>query len=248
MGEERRPTLIWAVTPSQEQEAQRQQGVILAHMAYQIDSQQRLTRLSRSTPGLGGLLYLPVNAPLRGHTAPLTTQLLRECAARHAQGAVIDLPGGCLRWAQELDAGFAQHQLTLYLPEQYAAAAPRARLLVSTAISGGTLRERLVSALRRYGADRTVAALEKRAEDFPIPARTGCGKALTSEELARLRRNTHANIYWSPELCAHYFTYVREQRPHFVLFDDRDTMQAKLKTAQSAGISVCMAAWADFQA
>ena len=247
MGAERGQQLILAVTPAQEQQAQRQQGAILAHMAYRIDAQSHLTRFSGAVPASGGLLYLAIESPLRGNMEPLTAQLLRECAARHYRGAVVDLPEGCARWAQALDRALTEQKLTLHLPEQYAAAAPHARLLISTAISGGTLRERLESARRRYGAERTVAALERRTEDFPLPCRTGCGRALTTEELVQLRREVRTNVYWSPELCTRYFTYVQDQRPHFVLFDDRETMRAKLKTAQAAGISVCMAAWADLQ-
>ena len=245
MGETRGQGLILAVTPAQEQKAQ--QGAILAHMAYRIDAQQRLTRLGGAMPASGGLLYLAIETPLRGNAEALTAQLLRECAARRYQGVVADLPDGCAGWAQALERALTQRQLTLYLPEQHAIAVPRARVLVSTAISGGTLRERLESAVRRYGAERTVAALERRAEDFPLPCRTGCGRALTAEELIQLRRKVQANVYWSPELCARYFTYVQEQRPHFVLFDDRETMRAKRKTAQAVGISVCMATWADLQ-
>ena len=54
-------------------------------------------------------------------------------------------------------------------------------------------------------------------------------------------------VYYSPELCARYFTYLRGQRPHFVLFDDSETMRAKRKTAQEAGISECLAAWTELR-
>ena len=102
--------------------------------------------------------------------------------------------------------------------------------------------------MRHYGADRTVAALERRAEDFPIPARTGCGTPLTPEALNQLRRSVRASVYYSPALCAQYFTYLQGQRPHFVLFDDSETMQAKRKAAREAGITECIAAWPDLRA
>ena len=90
--------------------------------------------------------------------------------------------------------------------------------------------------MRRYGADRTVAALERRAEDFPIPARTGCGTPLTPEALNSLRRSIRASGYYSPELCARYFTYRRGGQTHFVLFDDAGTLRRKIEMGQALGI------------
>ena len=99
--------------------------------------------------------------------------------------------------------------------------------------------------MRRYGANRTVAALERRAEDFPIPARTGCGTPLTPEALNSLKQSIRASADHSPELCARYFTYLRGQRPHFVLFDDSETMRAKRVLPRRPDISECLAAWTE---
>ena len=241
-----RQKLILAASPAQEAECAAQPDSELAHMAYAVSPELRLMRLSGNPPGRGGLLYFALEQPPSGAAEPFLNQLRRECAAQRYRGVIADLPPrGYGQFAQALDRALAAQRLAVYLPEPYAQTAPRARILVSTAISGGTLKDRLESAVRRYGADRTVAALERRAEDFPIPARTGCGTPLTPEALNSLRRSIRASVYYSPELCARYFTYLQGQHPHFVLFDDSETMRAKRKAAQEAGIAECLAAWTE---
>ncbi|MBQ5620072.1 MAG: hypothetical protein IIU94_03780, partial [Alistipes sp.] len=49
-----------------------------------------------------------------------------------------------------------------------AAAAPNACVLISSALSGGTLEHRLTQALSRFGPERTVLALERAAEGYGV--------------------------------------------------------------------------------
>lgn len=45
------------------------------------------------------------------------------------------------------------------------------------------------------------------------------------------------SVFFSTELCAHYFTYMsRENGAHFVLFDDAGSIRKKLQVARQAGI------------
>ena len=45
-------------------------------------------------------------------------------------------------------------------------------------------------------------------------------------------------MFFSGELCAHYFTYMsRDSGAHFVLFDDAGSIRKKLLTARSLGVS-----------
>ena len=243
------PALLLGVTPAQEQAHENLDCATVAHMAYQIDANLRLTRLSRQSFHSGGLLYCTALAPPppRAELRPLLMQLARECTARQYRGVVADLPAGWEAAAGQLDDALLRQGLTLYLPEPFSAAAKRAKLLVSTAISGGTLRQRLESAVQRYGKERVVPALERSAEDFIPPSRTGSGRRLTRSDLSDLRRRIHPNVFWSPELCARYFTYAAEGRTHFVLFDDRETMQAKLRLCGELGFPTCFAVWEELQ-
>ena len=45
------------------------------------------------------------------------------------------------------------------------------------------------------------------------------------------------SVYFDPELCAHYFTYMRTgQSAHFVLYDNASSMRKKLVIAAALGI------------
>jgi len=241
------PNLILAANPLQEGQITGESGRVIAHMAYRVDPEPRLMRLNQRLPGKGGLLYFSLGTQCPGgRWNCFLQQIVRECAARSYQGAVADLPQGCGSLAQQLDRLLEERKLSLYVPERYHAEAPHAKVLVSTAISGGSLRARLGEAVQRYGGDRVVAAVEKVAEDFQPPAPGGSGTALSEEALMQLRNRIRPNVYWSPELCARYFTYFESgSRPHFVLFDDPETLRAKIRLAGDVGIRTCMAAWAD---
>ena len=44
-------------------------------------------------------------------------------------------------------------------------------------------------------------------------------------------------VFFSQELCAHYFTYMsRETGAHFILFDDKTSLRKKREIAQKRGI------------
>ena len=45
------------------------------------------------------------------------------------------------------------------------------------------------------------------------------------------------SVFFSPQLCARYFTYMsRDTGAHFVLFDDGETLKKKQELALSLGI------------
>ena len=225
--------------------------VIPAHMSYRMDAAPRLMRSAAPCPQRGGLLYLPgCREELQGAWAPFLQQLVRECTLQHFSGVIADFEGCTQRsvrsLAREMDRVLCGRGLQLYLPEAFAADAPHARILVSSAISGGSLEVRLEEAQKTYGPGRVVLALEKIAEDFTPPARSGRGLPLTPESLSALMHRLRPNIFWSGALCARYFTYFESSgRTHFVLFDDSDTLKAKLRLANDLGISQALAADAD---
>lgn len=47
--------------------------------------------------------------------------------------------------------------------------------MISSALSGGSLRQRLEEAVERYGPQRTTLAVERVAEDFFLPPQPGRG-------------------------------------------------------------------------
>ena len=110
------------------------------------------------------------------------------------------------------------------------------RILVTTAVSGGSLRELLESAIAQYGAKRLVTGMERVAMDFSLPCPSGEGTPLTPRQLAELRRDCGASVFFSESLCAKYFTCRRGGVWHFILFDDEETLRRKEALARSLGI------------
>lgn len=240
------PKLILAAAP-EEEEAAAELGTV-AHMSYRVDPGPRLMRLSRRLPGQGGLLYFGIEQLQGNNFGFFCQQCVRECGARQYRGVVADLAEHADRnlhkLVRQLDDALHSRGLALYVPEAFQESAPNARLLIPTALSGGSLKLRLREAVGRYGPERVVPAVERIMEDFTPPSRSGTGKRLSREELRELQNQKRPNVFWSPELCARYFTYFTPGgQAHFVLYDDGETLRAKLRLAGELGIGECMAAW-----
>ena len=235
-----------AILPPRQPEGIQGWRVTPAHQLYRLGA--HLLRAEGVPPPRGGLMVLGDRGfDGLGSAAALGQEVLRECQARGFSGAVLDfegilppLEGLCAR----LDGALPAQNMTLYVPERYAPRAPHARVLVSSALSGGSLRQRLEEALDRFGPERVVLALERSAEDFSLPSPTGSGRPLSREELDELMARMNPAVFFSSELCARYFTYMsRQSGAHFVLFDDGDTLRRKVETARSLSIHTFLAPW-----
>jgi len=115
------------------------------------------------------------------------------------------------RLIRELGERLSRQKLTVYVPESYGGCSNYARVLVSSAVSGDSLEQRLRDVLAQYGPERVVLFLEKRAEDFPLPSPTGSGTQLTPEALGELMGRLEPSVFFSQELCARYFTYMSRE-------------------------------------
>lgn len=145
---------------------------------------------------------------------------------------------------RELGGQCRRRNWTLIVPEQYGHCSEHALVMISSALSGGSLRQRLQEAQERFGRDRVALALQRVAEDFFLPSPSGSGTPLSQDELHRRIHQLSPSIFFSQELCARYFTYMsRESGAHFVLFDDGATLRRKLEAAQSLDIRTVLAPW-----
>ncbi len=79
--------------------------------------------------------------------------------------------------------------------------------------------------------------------DFRLPARSGEGEPLTGEALEKLMEREHPAVFFSQDLCARYFTYSRDGEAHFVLFDDADTLNQKLRLGAGMGFQAAFLMW-----
>ena len=225
--------LYLAAAPCYLPEARRW-GLPIAHAAYRIDIGGRLAALTMPPDVRGGLLLITgTDCAAPPQPDALARDILRQCLHRSCTGVVLEpvLPAAALAPLEALCRSYGR---ALFVPERCGNAAAEAQVVVSTALSGGTLRRRLEEACRRFGPRRVALDLACVRADFSLPAPYGDGTALTVQQLSALREQRP--VFFSPELCARYFTYSEGGMTHFVLFDDADTLRRKMSLASELGI------------
>lgn len=228
--------LYLAAAPCYLPEARRW-GLPIAYAAYRIDSGGRLAALALPPEVRGGLLLVTgTDCAAPPQPEALARDILRQCLQRDYSGVVLEpvLPRPTVA---ALSALCRRYGRTLHLPERSGTDAD-ACVVVSTALSGGTLRRRLEEVCRRFGPRRIALDLACVRADFSLPAPYGDGTALTARQLAALREQRP--VFFSPELCARYFTYEQEGMTHLVLFDDADTLRRKISLGTELGIAAGM--------
>lgn len=232
------------LTPPQHLAQAQTWGLPLAHMAYRLDDNGHLCQAPLPPHAKGGLMLVGADASPVGHSDPrrAVREILSVCQARNFGGVILDLeqpPTHFLaQLIQGLEEGLSLRKRTLFLPESYGNYAHRACLYLSSALSGGSLRRRLETAVDTYGPRRLVLCLNRSRDDFFLPAIKGRGRPISQETLEHLIRHLHPSIFFSQDLCAHYFTYMsRETGAHFVLFDNGESLLKKRALAQEIGLT-----------
>lgn len=233
--------LLLACAPTEMMAAQAY-GLTLAHMAYRVGGGPHLFRANLPIPVRGGLMMIDdAGFDGRGEPGPFCQEVVRECSARGYAGVICDFERPMVllgRVVSELAPLLSRQGWPLYVAEPFGRYSETAKVLISTSISGGSLRQRLEEAVQRYGAGRVALAVERSAEDFFLPSPTGQGQRLSREELRQRMEELGPSVFFSNELCAHYFTYMNKQNgAHFVLFDDAASIRKKLYVARSLDIS-----------
>lgn len=219
-----------------------------AHHIYQIGTGFRLHRANLSRPPKGGLMVLSdTGINPCGSSDSFCQEVLRECASRGFSGVILDLERRIPPLEQcvaKLNQLFLRSGRTLFVPENYGFVAPQAKVLISSALSGGSLVTRLAEAKQRFGRDRIVLAVERVREDFVLPSPSGSGVPLSQEQLEETIRGIRPNVFFSPELCSRYFTYMGpDGNAHFVLFDDGETLAYKLEAARRMEVYTFVIPW-----
>jgi len=227
-------------------------GCFPAWLAYRLTPELRLLRVESGQNLYGGVMVISGEGTQpHGDPRPLCRTILKECALHSFRGVLLDLDGSAPVYAhltQLLARELSHRRVTLFLPEQLAPCSPACRVLIPSALSGGSLEQRISDSAAQYGADRVVLSVERSAEDFLLPAPTGCGTPLPPEELERLMHKLHPASHFSHPLCTRYFTYCRGGEFHLVLFDDRDTLIQKTARARACGVHRFLLPWCDISA
>ena len=232
--------MIIAVEPQQIGTAGRW-GKPLAHIAYRVGEGPHLFRANTPVAPREGLMVVDDGGWRgEGDGETLCNDVLRECAARHFSGVVCRFQGKAVPGLEDVVARLGEtcgrRGLSLYVSEPYAQSGGGAKVLIPSALSGGTLRGRLEDAGNRFGFGRVALWVDRSAEDFLLPAPSGAGTPLTMAELNRRREEQGAGVFFSSELCAHYFSYMVGGQGHFVLFDDAGSIREKLRLAGEMGV------------
>ena len=116
--------------------------VIPAHLAYRLGPGPHLFRADSTIPKSGLMVIDDRDFDGLGPTGPLCQEVLRECQARSFSGAVLDFDNRLPPLEQissHLDEQFARRGWTLYVTGRYAPHAPHARVMIPSALSGGSL-------------------------------------------------------------------------------------------------------------
>lgn len=241
-----------SVTPGEAQSAMKYRRP-LAHVAYRIGAESSLLRQNLLLQTRGGLLSVSDReAPEIGDPEALCAAVLRECGRRNFQGVLLDFEErprpDRLAFVSRLGERLSASRRSLYLPESCAIAFPAAVTLISGAVSGGSYADYLrETAARRGGGGRLALDLERLRMDFRLPAPTGQGEPLSAQALKQLMEQESPAVFFSPELCARYFTYSRDGESHFVLFDDAETLKQKLRTGTALGFSAAFFMWPEIR-
>ncbi len=237
-----------AVTPGELQEASNYFHSF-AHVAYRIGPESSLLRQNLLLQTRGGLLSVSDrDAPPIADAGALCAAVARECGRRSYQGVLLDFEEpprqDRLAFVQKLSQILSASRRRLFLPAAYAKAAPGGVSLVCTAVSGGNFTEYLRETARnRGGPGRLALDVQRLRMDFTLPARSGEGTPLSAEAFQQLVRREAPSTFFSPDLCAKYFTYTQGGTAHFVLFDDAETLHRKLRAGESLGFAAAFLMW-----
>ena len=216
----------------------------LAHVAFCIDKDGTL--LSRPLPPAlrGGQQVLRCEEPFPAAAAEtVAREVMHAAVCRNFGGILLDAPAlPCvLALIGQLAPLCRYYKRKLYIPECCADATQEATVLICTALSGGSLRQRLEEACARFGAQRIALDLQRLMMEFPLPCPSGCGTPLTADQLQKLQQGH--SIYYCTDLCARYFTRQCSSETRFVLFDDADTLRRKMELAETLGINEAFVTW-----
>jgi hypothetical protein len=179
-------------------------------------------------PGREGALVLG-ERPEAGRAGSLASRCRRQGFSALVSEGGSPSPLELLRFCDAL----LRRGISPILPEENWVPGCGGAMLVSTALSGGSLEERLRQALKR--CPDLALDLERLRRRFPLPCPDGQGEPISREELeGYLRRGAKAQF--SRELMCKAFPLEDGEDSAFVLFDDRETLTEKVRLAEALGV------------
>lgn len=224
-------------------------GLHCAHMCYKICRDGRLYIMENADPR-GGIMAIDCHEPCDRHTHhSLSESIIRECEKRSFSGIFLDIPERIpvlSELASVICDTAAKIGICVFIPFCAADSRRGAKVVISSAVSAGTYEGLLSSAINKFGADNLAIEIQLIRAEFALPDRSGKGRELTQRELKNLHTSYGRNAFFSKELCAYYFTYTRNGKAHFVLYENSRSIKQKLSIAEKMGITTAFAYYPDF--
>lgn len=223
------------------------------YLVYTIGPGGALVRSDLPGNARGGLMGLSDhNAPPLDNIDPqrLCKEIVGECSRRSYAGVLLDFEQpASAPLAAALSQQFMQRGVPHYVPLELANAAPGARVLVPSAISGGSFQQMLADFCRRFEPNRLALDVVRVCSQYAMPSYDPDGKALTAQEFHQILEQQQPNCFFSRELCAKYFTYhTPDGATNFVLFDDVASTSEKINVAARMGFCGAFVLYRDFGA
>ena len=168
----------------------------------------------------------------------LIDDIIYELDTHNYRALLLDIVASVLpchhSCARELEKQCISSGKKLFVCQSLSESCKNASVLIPSAISGGTLSGRLREAKKQYG--KIALEIDISLVDFILPSRNGQGKELSLEQLVNIKNRYHCQGFFSSDLCAHYFTYRANGQTHFVLYDNRYSVERKLLEAEKEGL------------
>lgn len=236
-------TKTFLVATAQDAKSAEGMGVPCGFLFYRIGEAGTLQRAQLPASARGGLMGI-YEAP--GLAAADLSRLVRdisaECARRGYGGAILDFEltqEGVPAFSQ-LCAGLIKQNIPVFVPQALASAAPGCKVILPSAVSGGSFEEMLDRFIAQYGAEQICLDVMRSCNDFTMPSYTPDGTVLSLPQFQEIQQRYQPSAYFSQELCAKYFTYRPDRETvHFVLYDDPDTGAQKIRVATQKGLYAC---------
>jgi len=215
-------------------------GLATAVMAYRIGRGFHLYRTDLPQKQGGDYMVIDdLGFYDNGQPRALASEIVRECIMRSYRGVILNTRESLIKIMLPLAGALADmveaNSLTLWLPP-YMASKNNARILIGTALSGGTLVRHFADAGDSFGTHRLTLDIERIRSDFTLPSPTGAGINLSEDELSSIINKYRPATFFSKDLCTSYFSYRNGGETHFVLYDSALSIRNKLEIAAKSGI------------
>jgi hypothetical protein len=216
-------------------------GFRTGRLAYKIEN-MHLMRGRIGANVTGGLMIIgSLDISREGDFKTLAGEISNECARHGFEAVMLDFDGKpdnkSAGFAASLGSELAKRKVPCIVPIDFSMFCPDAVYIVTSEISGGSLKLRLIELIERFGKEKIAFAICRMRMDFLMPSPEGKGRELTAGEFDTLYRGMNAQAFYSPELCLNYFTYTDDTgQSHFVLFDDVRSILGKVYMSDMLGV------------